>query len=171
MSFEWRYVAAGLGWGVAVGMGTGILLGWTLLATAAPSDLITAPSLESVAGFLLGMLHVGFYGALIGLIPGSMAGVVIGCVLSVLVGRQPNARRAVRRTSVVTLLLVPSLGFAGLWLMGWYEEDFRDPWLWLALGYPTLLGVPAMSWTARRLARRNHALSGVKSPDLTRPVE
>lgn len=162
--FEWRYVAAGLGWGVAVGVATGVLLTWFVLAAAAASqEPASAPSLSTVSGFLAGALSFAVYGAMLGLIPGSAAGFVIGCVLSVLVGRQGDARRAALETSLLTLVLVPILGYFRLALMDWTIKDLDDPWFWLTLGLPTLLGVPAMRWSAVRIARLN--ASRAANPD------
>ncbi|USQ80879.1 hypothetical protein NF556_04300 [Ornithinimicrobium faecis] len=153
--FEWRHIAAGLGWGTGVGMGTGILLGWTILAWGGGADAVSDPSLRALGGLVVGMLWMAFYGALIGVIPGSIAGTLIGIVLSVLVGRQPDERPAMRTTVIATLILIPGLATIAIWLLGWYVEDLRSPWFWLAIGYPTLLGVPAMRWSASRIARRN----------------
>ena len=67
--FEWRWVAAGIGWGTLVGAATGTLIGWVVLFTAVgPSDTSVA---EQIAGALIGLLYMAFYGSLLGSSPAS----------------------------------------------------------------------------------------------------
>ena len=149
--FEWRWVAAGIGWGSLVGAATGTLIGWVVLFTAVgPSDTSVA---EQIAGVLIGLLYMAFYGSLLGFIPGFGCGLVLGLLLSVLVGRQRVEARAVRSTTVTTVVLVPTLAALAIFLMDWYAPELREPWLWLALVIPTVLAVPALRWTARRIVR------------------
>lgn len=164
--FEWRWIAAGIGWGSVVGAATGTVIGWLLVLTVVgPSD---TGLLEQVAGVLLGMFFMAFYGSLLGLLPGCVSGLVLGLLLSVVVGRERYEPRAVRVTTVVAVILVPSLAALAVFLMGWYDSELRDPWLWLVLAIPTFLAVPSLRWTARRIVRgrvvRERAVADITGP-------
>lgn len=101
---EWRYAAAGLGWGVAVGAATGLLcgLGWAAVALAGggvdggrvvewASLLLGAP----VLGLLLGATLGGVVGT-----PGGLAGALalvpalLGGWLTARTGRLLRRRRS-----------------------------------------------------------------------------
>ena len=154
--FEWRYVAAGLGWGLAVGPVSGLLLAWLLMFFGGPELGVDSASFGEI---LLAMFWLGLYGTFFGLFPGVVGGTVVGLVLSVLVGRTQEESRAVALTAITAVILTPLLALAGLRVMGWDTfTSVWNSWLWLALALPTVLATLALCWTARGLARRNAEL-------------
>ena len=166
--FEWRYAAAGLGWGLAVGLASGVLVGCALVLV----DASLTPS-RSAGELLAGMFWASVIGAHFGVIGGSVSGALVGLVLSVLVGRQPRESLAVWLTSTVCVVVSPVLTWASLRVMGFGFADLGmhslwDPWLWIVLGTPAALSALAMGWTARRLARRNAALARSPQEPLVR---
>lgn len=158
--FEWRYIAGGLGLGIAVGVLTGVLLAWGLLFTS-ERDL-------SVITLIVAAVWATFAGAVFGLVPGALGGIVLGLVLSILVGRQPRQGPAVLVTAATCLLLVPFLAAGGLLAMRWSPAGTDDPWFWAATALPSVLALGSMCWLASHLARRNAAPP--PPPGSTRPA-
>lgn len=145
--FEWRYIAGGLGLGIAVGVVTGVLLAWGLL--------FTNDSNLSTLALILAAIWAAFLGAVFGLVPGAVGGILIGLVLSLAVGRQRRQRRAVLITAAVCLVTVPFLAAGGLLAMRWNATGTDDPWFWAATALPSVLALGSMCWLASHLARRN----------------
>lgn len=160
--FEWRYIAGGLGLGIAVGVASGALLAWALL--------FTTESGLSTGALILGTVWAGFLGAVFGLVPGAVGGIIIGLVLSVAVGRQPRQGRAVLITAAVCLVLVPFLAAGGLLAMRFTTTDTGDAWFWTATALPSVLALGSMCWLASHLARRNANPPPAPHADTPRPA-
>lgn len=86
--FSWRYAAAGLGWGVLVGAVSGLVaVVWLLLVNGSPSATTGVGDLGLVVWALL---LAPLYGAVVGAVAGSFAGLVCAVTL----GRVRDLRRA-----------------------------------------------------------------------------
>lgn len=109
---EWRYAAAGLGWGVAVGGVTGGLLA---VATVV-SLLVEADGPDGGLGAAGMLLAVPPYGVLLGAVLGGVAGTPGGLVNAVVQPRVRGDRAAWWSTwSVSTLSAVLVVGAVGAW--------------------------------------------------------
>ncbi|GGK72449.1 hypothetical protein [Ornithinimicrobium pekingense] len=159
---EWRYAAAGLGWGVAVGAATGLLcgLGWAAVALAGGG--VDGGRVVERASLLLGAPVLGL---LLGATLGGVVGTPGGLVNAVL---QPRLRsdRVAWWSSWAVATLTAALGVA--LVVGWQlARDVVDPGPGgvraqgaaagaLAL-VPALLGGWLTARTGRLLRRRRSA--------------
>lgn len=153
---EWRYAAAGLGWGVAVGAATGLLVAlWVVVGALTEAEGRVFEWLGLVVG-------VPVYGALLGATIGGVAGLP-GGVVNALV--QPSVRgdRAAWWSSwaVASLAAVAVVGSVAGWrtheavageALDWAVHDgVRAASLALA---PALVGGWLTARTGRTLRRR-----------------
>lgn len=163
---EWRYAAAGLGWGVAVGGATG-----GLLALAAVVSLVVeADGPGGVVEWAGVFLAVPLYGLLLGAVLGGVAGMPGGLVNAVVQPRVRGDRAAWWSSwSVSTLTAVLVVGAVGAWqtprgavhvdAAGMGPEDVGAAAVMLV---PALLGGWLMARTGRGLRdrRAQHASAG-----------
>lgn len=117
--FEWRYAAAGLGWGAAVGVATGVVAALVAVVAALVDGVTGAVDGFTGATFLL---LLPFLGAVYGVVPGAVVGVVVGLACAVVlpqIGEERRARRGAAGVSVavglpaMVLALVAASG--GTW--------------------------------------------------------
>lgn len=126
--FGWRYAAAGLGWGVAVGAVTGVLVG-VALAVVTAWDAARGGGVEWLGLVVVLPLTGLVYGAALGGVAGMPGGLVNAVV-------QPHVRdqRVAWWSSslVATLAAVATLVALAAWQMG---RDVVDP----PTGWPRLM--------------------------------
>lgn len=137
--FDWHYTAAGLGWGIAVGMLTGGVLAFAVAVAVLGQDI----SGFSGAMFLL---TAPLLGAVYGIVPGSVVGLAAGLTTSVITGGIRDRRRAWWTAFATTAAAGLAVGLAVAFLLD--PSPAPGPAA-LVMGVPVLLGAYLMARTSR----------------------
>ena len=151
--FEWRYAAAGLGWGALVGIGTGAVLALLVVVAGMARDG------ASTGGWLFLPLAV-VVGGLWGLLWGSVAGSVAGLVSAVVL---PHVGDRLRWWVAFLLPTVVAVGIvAGLlaWDRAQGSGGLGIDAGGLVLLVPPLVGGWLMARTSRSIQRERDRLAG-----------
>lgn len=136
--FDWRYAAAGLGWGVVVGALTGVLIAVVTVVMGLWSGNLTGFS-GVMFVFLAPVLGV-VYGAA----PGAVVGLVAGLATALTVGGSLDRRRT-RWTAAATTLVVGLV--SAIWGSVLVGAGGLTPASVLLLGVPVSLGAYLMART------------------------
>ncbi len=141
--FDWRYTAAGFGWGIAVGILTG--------AVFAVLAVIGAVG-QGFGGFsgAMALVLAPFMGAVVGVLPGALVGFAAGLATSVTVGGTLDRQRAWWTALSTTATVGMAVSFAASSLV---DHSLTVTPSTLVLGVPVLLGAYLMARTSRSVIK------------------
>lgn len=138
--WEWRYAAAGLGWGAAVGMLTGALVGLGSMLDPAVRGEAGGPD-----GAIM-LLALPVYGAVYGVLPGALMGVLAGFATTLTTSGVTDPQRAWRSAFITTWVAGLAAGVALPFAIG----AFTYPMAWWSVAvilFPVTLGAWLMART------------------------
>lgn len=147
--WDLRYAAAGLGWGAAIGVLTGMLF-----ATAAAASLFFDDGVGDLSGLMF-LLLAPLYGAVYGVVPGAIIGLVAGTATALTAGGVLDPRRAWRTAFFTTLVVGCAAGVALFIAMGMSASPMVL-WPFALLILPTTLGAWLMARTTRSFIASTH---------------